>query len=433
MTTNEKGFLELSSQSVMQDEVLAIAMAGLDPWARVTLRLATEIDGTEFVSSADYYADESGRIKLATQAPVTGSYQGTDAMGLFWSMTPETFDKGPMAGATRDPWDVQGSQTYELTALLDNEVITSTSLERVIVPEGVTVRRLKEGRLRGVLFLPAGDGPHPALLGVTGSGGGYYSSEGAAALASRGFAVLGMAYFNAPDLPEQLVNIPLEYFEESLEWLAAVPEVDSDRIGIIGGSRGGELALILGSRFPRIKAVVSKVPSHVVWPGCCTEEAFEKPSWTWRGEPLVAMAIPEIADRARQYWPDGLENWLGFYWIILGDTESEAAALIPVEKINGPVLLITGGDDQCWPATYMADLVMERLEARNFPHPHIHLRYDDSGHAAGSLPYWPSSRMVNPIHPLNQEPIALGGTAESLANSSKDSYQRTLEFLEKYL
>ncbi len=433
MTTHEKVCIELSSDSVLQDEVIEISLTGLAPWARITLRLTTEIDGADFVSAADYHADESGRVAVASQAPVTGSYQGTDAMGLFWSMTSEALDVGPLAGSTRDPWEIQPPLQYVLTALLGDEEITSVSLQRILVGEGVRIRLLTEGRLRGVLFLPPGDGPHPALLGVTGSGGGYYSSEGAAALASRGFAVLGMAYFNAPDLPEQLVNIPLEYFEESLEWLAAVPEVDGNRIGVIGGSRGGELALILGSRFPQIQVVVSKVPSHVVWPGCCTEEAFEKPSWTWRGKPLTAMPISEIADRARQYWPAVHNDWLGFYWIGLGNTEAELAAAIPVEKINCPVLMITGGDDQCWPATYMADLVMERLEAHNFPHTHVHLSYDDSGHAAGSLPYWPTARMMNPIHPLNQEPIALGGTAESLARSSEDSYQRTLEFLGKYL
>jgi len=417
----------------MQDEEIEIAVTGLDPWVRITLRLTTEIDGLDFVSTADFHPDTRGRVDLGSQAPVAGSYQGPDAMGLFWSMVAAEADRGPLVESTGDPWEIQPPQQYELTVLLGGEEIASASLERVIVAEGVTVRRLNEGRLRGVLFLPPGDGPHPALLGVTGSGGGYYSPEGAAALASRGFAVLAMAYFNAPDLPEKLVNIPLEYFEESLQWLAAVPQVNPDRIGVIGGSRGGELALLLGSRFPQIRAVIAKVLSHVVWPGCCDEEDIEKPSWTWRGGGLAAMPKPEIAYRAKDYWPEVRDDWLGFYWLALGNIEAEAAAAIPVEKINGPVMMITGGDDRCWPATYMADLVMERLEVNDFPHMHVHLRYDDSGHAAGSLPYWPTARMVNPVHPLSGEPIALGGTAVSLAHSSRDSYQRTLEFLEKYL
>lgn len=433
MTLTRKPQIELSSQSVMQDEVVEIAVAGLDPWARITLRLTTEIDGLDFVSTADFHADVRGRVDVGSQAPVAGSYQGTDAMGLFWSMTPLTVDMGPMAGLKRDPWELQPPQQYELTAIVDGNEVAATSLERVIVAEGVTIRRLHEGRLRGVLFLPPGGGPHPALLGVTGSGGGYFSTEGAAALANRGFAVLALAYFNAPDLPEKLVNIPLEYFEESLEWLTAAPEIDPKRIGVIGGSRGGELALVLGSRFPQLRVVVAKVPSHVVWPGCCDEESFEKPSWTWRGKGLTAMPKPEIAYRAKEYWPEVRDDWLGFYWLGLGDTSAEAAAVIPVEKINGPVLMITGGDDRCWPSSYMADLVMDRLEAKGFPHRFVHLRYDDSGHAAGPLPYWPTVRMVNPIHPYNEEPIALGGTPESLAHSSVDAWKKILEFLAESL
>ncbi len=432
MTLTRKPQIELSSQSVMHDEVIEIAVTGLDPWARIRLRLTTEIDGLDFVSTADFHADAKGRIDVASQAPVTGSYQGTDAMGLFWSMVSETPDQGPLVGSTRDPWEIQPPQSYELAALLDDEEVASASLERVVVPEGVEARRLNEGRLRGVLFLPPGDGPHPALIGVSGSGGGY-PTEGAAALASRGFSVLALAYFNAPDLPEKLVEIPLEYFEEGLEWLKAVPEVDPERIGVIGGSRGGELALVLGSRFPQFRVVVAKVPSHVVWPGCCDEEDFEKPSWTWHGKGLTAMPKPEAAYNAQRYWPEVRDDWLGFYWIGLGNVAAEAAAAIPVEKINGPVLMISGGDDQCWPATYMADLVMERLEANDFPYHSVHLRYDDSGHAAGSLPYWPTARMVRPMHSLIGKPIALGGTAESLARSAVHSWKRTLEFLEQYL
>jgi len=434
LTTIGEPRFELSSDSVMQDEVIEIALSGLDPWARVTLRLTTEINGMEFVSSADFHADVKGRVDVTSQVPVVGSYQGADAMGLFWSMLAEPAEDNAKTHARPDPWEIQPPQQYELTALQGDEEVASASLERVIDGAGVRIRRLNEGRLRGVLYLPPGDGPHPALLAVTGSGGGYYSHATAAALAHRGFAVLGMAYFNAPDLPEQLENIPLEYFEEALEWLAAVPEVDSNRIGVIGASRGGELSLLLGSRFPQIRVVVSMVPSHVVWPGCCTAEAFSNPGWTWKGEPLAAMPMSETAWRAREYWADiGGEDWLGFYWINLGNTGAEAAAVIPAEKINGPVLLISAGDDRIWPSTYMADRVMERLEAHNFPHTHIHLRYDDSGHAAGSLPYGPKAGRVSVYHSVGKVQIGLGGTAESLARSSEDSWKIILQFLGEHL
>ena len=39
-------------------------------------------------AEAMYAADKSGRIDLDHATPVTGSYEGVDGMGLFWSMDP---------------------------------------------------------------------------------------------------------------------------------------------------------------------------------------------------------------------------------------------------------------------------------------------------------------------------------------------------------
>jgi dienelactone hydrolase len=68
-------------------------------------------------------------------------------------------------------------------------------------------------------------------------------------------------------LPDDLIDIPLEYFEIGIGWMGRQPKVQGDRLGVIGGSRGGELVLLLGSTFKQIKAVVAFVPSGVVWRG----------------------------------------------------------------------------------------------------------------------------------------------------------------------
>ena len=67
-------------------------------------------------------------------------------------------------------------------------------------------------------------GRHPALLVVGGSEGGTPVRR-AAWLASHGYVALALAYFHAPGLPDQLRDIPLEYFGHSLSWLAQRPEV----------------------------------------------------------------------------------------------------------------------------------------------------------------------------------------------------------------
>src|SRR4030095_17165071 len=63
------------------------------------------------------------------------------------------------------------------------------------------------------------------------------------------------------------VEIPLEYFEGAVSWLKDHKEVDANRLGVIGHSRGAEGALLLGKIREEIKAVVAVAPSAVAWPG----------------------------------------------------------------------------------------------------------------------------------------------------------------------
>jgi hypothetical protein len=67
--------------------------------------------------------------------------------------------------------------------------------------------------------------------------------------------------------------------------------------------------------------------------------------------------------------------------IMLQNKEGVAKATIQVEKINGPVFLISGKSDEFWPSSEMSDLVIQRLKANNFPYLHEHLAID-GGHSA---------------------------------------------------
>jgi dienelactone hydrolase len=102
----------------------------------------------------------------------------------------------------------------------------------------------------------------------------------ASLLASRGYPTLDLAYFGAPDLPSRLERIPIEYFEKALRWLAARPEVDPQRVFVLGRSRGAELALLLGTMFPSlVYGVAAYSPSSVVNPAPDGTTA----AWTYEG------------------------------------------------------------------------------------------------------------------------------------------------------
>ena len=174
----------------------------------------------------------------------------------------------------------------EFEALLDGRVIARARLARNFLTPGTVTRDLKipsevEGLDAGAradagaaagagettvgrLFIPPGRGPHPVVIVLSGSGGGF-DLDKAAVLSRHGLATLALAYFGIAPLPTWLHRIPLEYFEAALTWLCAQPEIDSERVGILGVSRGAELALLLGSTFPQIRAIVAYAPSSVAW------------------------------------------------------------------------------------------------------------------------------------------------------------------------
>ena len=227
----------------------------------------------------------------------------------------------------------------------------------------------------------------------------------AAWLASHGFAALALAYFRYEDLPAKLEGIPLEYFGRALIWMAQRPEIVGDRLGVLGTSRGGELALQLASMFPQIGAVAAYVPANLRYPACCGGDTRVPYAWTWRGSPLPYLPLR-----------------------FARDPQMMMEAAIEVEKTKGPVLLISGEDDGIWRSSAMADAVIARLKRAHFPYHFEHLKYPHAGHSAGKpgvAPAW-HGRVR---HPVSGREMVLGGSAEGDAQSSIDAMPKVIEFL----
>ncbi|MGZ6013907.1 MAG: acyl-CoA thioester hydrolase/BAAT C-terminal domain-containing protein, partial [Caulobacteraceae bacterium] len=258
----------------------------------------------------------------------------------------------------------------------------------------------------------------PGLLILGGSEGGHGPAfHFAATFARRGFASLGLAYFADPGLPATLENVPLEYFTAAIDWLVAQPGVDPKRIGVFGGSKGAEAALLVASRDPRIKAVVAGVPSSVAWQGVnMANPANPGPSWTLNGKPIPYAHY------------DGSQPFRGIldlYQRSLAKAPPEA--VIPVERINGPVLLVSAKSDGLWPSAAMGDAVISRLDKAKFRFPHTNLAYADAGHAGFGEPLPPGSAV--PPAMLAQ----LGGTAQGNLAMRADAWPKILAFLDQVL
>jgi dienelactone hydrolase len=286
-------------------------------------------------------------------------------------------------------------------------------------PLKVTWTKVREGGLVATYLRPKGNEVRPALIVVGGSQGGLPESL-AYKFAEQGWATLAVAYFGTEGLPPSLANIPIEYGDRAIAWLQRQPLVDTRVLGIVGLSRGTEFALLLAVRNPAVKRVVAYTPSHVVWGPVGSGFDPAVSAWSDGGHalPYVPQARPpDYAAKPYRGTPDFLFD--------LRQTSAVLAAAIPVEKIQGAILLLSGDDDQVWPSTFMARQIMRRLEARHHSPPFEHLSFAGAGHLLS-----PDSNpsLLVARHPTGVE-LAFGGTERENREAQAKAWVAVLDFL----
>jgi hypothetical protein len=223
---------EISPDSAFVDEDVRVCVRGLAASALISIQAATEDDqGRRWSLQARFRSDSAGVIDASVHEPLGGSYPGVAPMGLFWSMESAAASADGNSSFAKNN---SSPDRVDFEALLDGRVIARGSLTRNFLAPGTATRDLKipnqaEGLVAragsgsgagagettvGRLFIPPGRGPHPVVIVLSGSGGGF-DLDKAAVLSRHGFATLALAYFGIAPLPTWLHRIPLEYFVAS--------------------------------------------------------------------------------------------------------------------------------------------------------------------------------------------------------------------------
>jgi len=421
--------LEITPQTALIDVPRRIALHGLAPGQTVTLRTRT-VRGPQvaWTSAAQFVADAAGSVDLARDAPMAGSYQGVAPMGLIWSQAPAT------PGASRDTFAAEPSAplTTAVEALLGDGTspLRGQFVQQLVAP-GVLRREVRDEGLSATLFTPATPGPHPVVMVLNGSGGGINEPR-AALYASHGYAALAVGYFKSPGRPDYISDTPLEYFETALQWIHRELQPKDGFVALSGQSRGGELVLLLGSLFPEmVSAVIGYVPGavvHCAQNACNPATGRDGPAWIFRGQPL-----PHLWENNRtatwEPWDHGPEPRRHTHAILTGlqDAKAVERARIRVERIQGPVLLLSGSDDGSWPSSLYGRMVKERLEALHHPYPAEHQDWDGAGHAI-VFPYVPTTQLVY-AHPVSKRLSTTGGSPPANARADEQSWAAVLDFL----
>ncbi|HYP80601.1 MAG TPA: acyl-CoA thioester hydrolase/BAAT C-terminal domain-containing protein, partial [Steroidobacteraceae bacterium] len=159
------------------------------------------------------------------------------------------------------------------------------------------------------------------------------------------------------------------------------PGVNPACIALVGGSKGAELALLLASHYPDIKAVAALAPGFAVFAGHTS--TLSTPSFSLDGKPLPFVPVPESA--VKFLLPPNRNLRLAWDEMVKDKVAVEKAS-IAVEKINGPILLVSAIRDEFWPSTPMSEQMVERLKKNRFPYKVEHVAMEGTHNDTYSRP-----------------------------------------------
>lgn len=411
--------LSVSPSSALVDASVSITVTGLEPRQKVTLDAQTK-DYFENIwqSQAVFLADEKGTIDLATNGPFSGSYEGNDPMGLFWSMHSQSEE----VGAFYPPKKALIIQLSVLDSA--KRKLCSKEITRKLFSDKISLVDVKERGVVGLFCIPEKSTSNVLVITLTGSNGGLSPSR-AQLLASHGIPSFALAYFGTGDLPKNLEEIPLEYFEKAFKYLKQNYVQHFEKLVLLGASRGGELALLLASYFPKdVDGVIAYVPSNVIWSGL---PDMSKPSWTYQGSPLPFVPPAKHDSATVSATIDLPAETSSFCYASLKQHPEKAhAAQINLQNIQCPLLLISGKDDKMWPSSYFCTELMKHP----CPAQRTHLDYDEAGHLI-YFPYLPTSSSLY-FHPKAKKWFTLGGTPDGNNFASHDSWKKVISFIQNF-
>ncbi|MFT4135562.1 acyl-CoA thioesterase/bile acid-CoA:amino acid N-acyltransferase family protein [Microbacterium sp.] len=430
------------------DEPFPVMLRGLPAGADVQLMTqGDDLYGRTWRSTAAFTAPPSGVLDLRVTAPVSGDWSDPSDDAPITAMrfaepevTPEMFV--PPAR----PWQVTiqarvgagGAGSGVTVRRTVERVAGAPGAQRVpvvIAPAGTAGSTGTGGAvgLDGLLVLPAGRPPAggwPAVACFGGSEGGFESQVGnAEMLAAHGFAALAASWISEADAATAIASVPLERFVAAIRLLADHPDVDARRIVAMGISRGAEglLAATTAASDAPCRGLVLISPSSLSWQAIGGDgEIPDTPSWTHAGVPVPWRPVRSgelMGQLVRNAWRIGRDR-AAHRPTLLRLRAAYAAGLahgtvgeLAAERVDAPLLLLTGSVDAVWPSGEMADAIVARRGAK----PDRHVGYEGAGHLIrlGNLPtdaQWTGG-------------IVLGGDRAAQAVAQRAAIAEVLRFL----
>ncbi|XP_030295411.1 peroxisomal succinyl-coenzyme A thioesterase-like isoform X1 [Sparus aurata] len=403
------------------DEKLKVVVESLPPGSPVTLHSLHHSEDEDYWEAFGHYvSDFRGMVSVSEDLSFGGTYTGKEDMGLLWSMRPVP---GSRKGLRLRKMNVCSPMLHNISVysghvsegFREQTPLTSVLVERWYMAPGVKRIDIMEKGVRGTLFIPPGPGPFPGLLDMWGGGGGLIEYR-SALLASHGYVSLAMDYFNSQEL--ESADLEFKYFETAFNIIKEHPQVIPDRVGMFGLSLGSLVTMHVAAE------------STIVKPRCCicvSGSHFYPRDRTIKEvimEPRSNSHRLRIDENNHHVWRD--------MWIHLLDDPSKK---VDVGKINCPILLVNGKDDQNVPADECAEDIALLMNAAGNGHLLSRVLYPDTGHLI-EPPYSPHFRASNfKAAGVATKTVMLlwGGQTKPHSDAQEDAWRKILSFLQHNL
>ena len=225
-----------------------------------------------------------------------------------------------------------------------------------------------------------------ALIILGGSSGGRISMLPIALyFCRRGFDSLILDYHGKKGLPGHLKDQPVETVGKAADRLK---NDGYEKIGAYGLSMGTCIAVLAAVHFPElISCLVLVSPMYMVTQAERRNDSgvLDGSSFALNGEPVPYAEWNMSSLRFNiRYFTDCIKHRDLYCRGMLEQTyanSSEPRAILPVEKIRGSILFVSGSLDGMIPTNETCEIFMKTLDETHFPYPHRHINFDHLGHA----------------------------------------------------
>ena len=226
----------------------------------------------------------------------------------------------------------------------------------------------------GVLYPVAGR-KDKVVITMSGSEGGLeHAGKLAKYLQDNGIPALAFGYFKTKHSVKSLNKIELENIKAAIEWLK---KQGYEKIGIEGCSKGAEYAAAAAIAYSELSCVILKIPSWFYGEGMDKTVPSGASSWTCEGKelpytPYKTRKLPVMKEmmKNREY---------NIIAINMGK-KINPDSIIPIEKIQAPVLMFSTEVDTIWPSKESCEKMEERLNANHFAYPYKHICFEHMSH-----------------------------------------------------